>query len=234
MEVAQLNGLPVATRYTHDFVRAQLPRGARDVLEIGCGTGELAAELLKDGLAVVAIDSNGACVAEALRRGVDASQLVWPVDLGRHFDCVLFTRSLHHMDDLDASLAAAQETLRPAGRLVIEDFRAEGVKKRSIEWYAGMTRTLFTSGAFTDDFDLHERIAAAGPDHDHGLHSSSAIAEALRRLARVKEEESAYFFRYLEGRFRQPSAAEELFRYEIALIEAGVIDPLGKRFIASD
>lgn len=229
-----MGDLGIATRYTHDFVRAQIPQGSRDVLEIGCGDGELAAELVKDGLAVTAIDSDEECVAAALSRGVDARHLAWPSDLDRQFDAVLFTRSLHHVSDLNASVTAAQQALRPGGRLMVEDFCAEGASSRSLGWYQGLVRTLWASGAFVDGFDLDERIAAAGPDDDHELHSSDAIEEALHCFSTVERLDAAYFFRYLQGSFRQVRTIEEILRYELTSIELGSIDSFGQRFVASD
>ena len=46
------------TKVTYEFVQQELPVRARRVLEVGCGSGELAARLLQDGLSVVAIDSD--------------------------------------------------------------------------------------------------------------------------------------------------------------------------------
>jgi len=60
------------TRYTYDFAKRFLPSEGRRILEVGCGTGELAARLSKDGYAVVAIDSDRGSIAAAQRLGVDA------------------------------------------------------------------------------------------------------------------------------------------------------------------
>ena len=60
------------TRFTKDFVHRSLPSGARLILEIGCGSGELAASLSSDGLAVVAIDSDYDSIVAARQLGVDA------------------------------------------------------------------------------------------------------------------------------------------------------------------
>ena len=48
------------TRYTYDFIKQFLPGDCCRILEVGCGTGELAARLSQDGYAVVAIDSDPA------------------------------------------------------------------------------------------------------------------------------------------------------------------------------
>src|SRR5262249_28588332 len=65
-------------RYTYDFVKRFLPANGVRILEVGCGTGELASRLLKDGYAVVAIDSDRDSIAVAQRLGVDARIATWP------------------------------------------------------------------------------------------------------------------------------------------------------------
>jgi 2-polyprenyl-3-methyl-5-hydroxy-6-metoxy-1,4-benzoquinol methylase len=66
------------TRYTCDFIERFLPRECRRILEVGCGTGELAARLSKDAYSVVAIDSDRDSVAAAQRLGVNARVATWP------------------------------------------------------------------------------------------------------------------------------------------------------------
>ena len=46
------------TRYTYDFVKRFLPGDRCRILEVGCGSGELAAALSRDGHTVIAIDSD--------------------------------------------------------------------------------------------------------------------------------------------------------------------------------
>jgi 16S rRNA A1518/A1519 N6-dimethyltransferase RsmA/KsgA/DIM1 with predicted DNA glycosylase/AP lyase activity len=53
------------TRYTYDFVKRFLPDDCRRILEIGRGTGELAARLSEDEHGIVAIDSDPESVVAA-------------------------------------------------------------------------------------------------------------------------------------------------------------------------
>jgi SAM-dependent methyltransferase len=99
------------TRYTYDFIKRFLPRECRRILEVGCGTGELAARLSKDAYSVVAIDSDRDSVAAAQRLGVNARVATWPDFDEGHFDAVLFTRSLHHIHPLDESVRHAADSL---------------------------------------------------------------------------------------------------------------------------
>ncbi|WP_051531689.1 class I SAM-dependent methyltransferase [Sphingomonas sp. URHD0057] len=227
-------GAPVATKYTFDFVRRSLPEQARSVLEIGCGAGELAARLAGAGLQVLALDSDSACVAEAKARGVDAVALDWPSAIEQRFDAVLFTRSLHHIHDLDGAIAEAVAVLRPGERVIVEDFRSEGGGPCGRAWFSGLVRLLHSAGAFRPDFDLEHTLGKIETvDHEHPLHSSGAIADALARAGPVEADDSAYYFRYLEADLRSPDAVCRLLEYELEMISADAIEALGKRFVLS-
>lgn len=218
-----------ATRYTHDFVTANLPRGAARVLEVGCGDGALAAWLQADGLEVVAIDSDADAVAAAKAAGVDARRTAWPAPVDGSFDAILFTRSLHHIHQLDEAVAAAAQALRPGGRIIVEDFRAEGGSARSARWFGELAQSLIVQQAVTASLD--QLLAKLEPG-DHDLHASSAIAAALGGHE-VEASDAAYYFRYLEPHLREPRLAQDLLDAVLAAIDAGAIDPLGKRFVAA-
>jgi len=204
------------------------------VLEIGCGSGELAALLIGDGLQVTAIDSDPDCVAKARGVGVDAKQVSWPALLDEKFDAVLFTRSLHHVGDLQASIAAACSALNPGGRIIVEDFRAEGGSERSARWFESLARELHASGKLSPEATVEALLDKAAPSsaHDHDLHPSGEIARELRQFRRVIETDAAYYFRYL-GPHLTDEAAEALLEHELAMIGSGSIDAPGKRFVAS-
>jgi SAM-dependent methyltransferase len=219
-----------ATRYTYDFVTAALPGDARHILEIGCGDGALAALLQADGLDVVAIDSDPQSVDLAKTSGVDARLLEWPCSIGTAFDAVLFTRSLHHIEALGDAVLAAKQALKPGGRLIVEDFRAEGGDDAGYHWFAERSRALIEQGALDATLDeLLEKVEPGG----HDLHSSSAIAAALREVGSVGATDAAYYFRYLEQHLRRPAQADELLAEELSLIAAGSIGPLGNRFVGT-
>ena len=64
----------------------------RSVLDAGCGTGRVAIELARRGVAVVGADSDSAMIATARRRGPELEWLeadVSTLDLGRVFDVVV-------------------------------------------------------------------------------------------------------------------------------------------------
>jgi ubiquinone/menaquinone biosynthesis C-methylase UbiE len=110
-----------ATAYAHDLA-AHLPPG--DVLDIGVGTGIVAAALLAEAPHVgrlVGIDISTDMLAQARERlpgtVVRASALRLPFGAGR-FDAAVAVHVLHLVPDLDATLLEAARVLRPGGVLV--------------------------------------------------------------------------------------------------------------------
>jgi SAM-dependent methyltransferase len=229
--------LSASTRHSFNFVTESLagPKSCR-ILEIGCGAGALAASLMASGHDVVAIDGDPAAIAKARQLGVAGRVATWPsFDDGR-FDAILFTRSLHHVDDLQASVDAAFAALRAGGRLIVEDFRAEGGTERSKSWFASLARLLDAAKLLVDPASHLRHILGRGDDHEdhaHDLHSSAAIRHAIgQRDAAVREEDTAYYFRYFEPVSGPSSLPSRVLQHEFDLIAAGAIDALGYRLVA--
>jgi SAM-dependent methyltransferase len=92
-----------------------------DVLEVGCGPGELAARVGNElGSNVVALDLSERMVDLARQRGVDArvgDAQELPFE-DEHFDCVVAAWMLYHVADLHSALGELHRVLRPEGRLV--------------------------------------------------------------------------------------------------------------------
>lgn len=98
-------------------------RGCRRVLDVGCGTGELALMLARDGRYVTGIDPSAECIARANSnttcanmRFVAASFDDFQTDDA--FDAIAFVASIHHMD-MDAAIAKAKALLAPGGAIAI-------------------------------------------------------------------------------------------------------------------
>lgn len=97
--------------------------GCRHVLDVGCGNGELAFMLARDGHSVIGIDPSEECIAEASARanGEDVRFVCASFEgFGDDgpFDAVTFVASLHHMD-MDKAIARAKELLAPGGVIAI-------------------------------------------------------------------------------------------------------------------
>jgi SAM-dependent methyltransferase len=232
-------------RHTYDFIRRSLPRNCRHILEIGCGTGELAARLSQDGVAIVAIDSDPDSVAAALRLGVDARIATWPDFDDGEFDAVLFTRSLHHIHPLDESLRQAVKSLAADGRVIVEDFAHESTDEKTLRWFNSAIRFLEATRSLTLTDEFLERVLsktatlqAWKENHDPDLHTSAAIAAQLERiLGGVRTENAPYYFRYIANAIspteRRDAILQAFAEQEETLAADGSISALGRRFVAT-
>jgi SAM-dependent methyltransferase len=232
------------TRYTYDFIRRSLPRPCRRILEVGCGTGELAARLSHDGVAIVAIDGDPDAVAAARQLAVDARVATWPDFNDGKFEAVLFTRSLHHIHPLDESVRRAVESLAADGRIIVEDFAYESTDERTLRWFGNVIRFLEATGSLTVTEEFMKKVlsktatlGAWKQNHETELHTAAAIAAQLEKmLSCVKKENAAYYFRYIAGAIASSEKRDAILQafaeQEETLAADGSIVPLGRRFVA--
>ena len=103
------------------------PAGVRSVLDLCCGTGLLAGELVARGYRVVGVDASAAMLARARERlgpEVALSRMTLPeLTLDGSFDAAVCTfDGLNYLtpDDLRLTLTAVAGRLRPAGWLVFD------------------------------------------------------------------------------------------------------------------
>ena len=129
------------TRF-HGFVKEHAPPPAQ-LLEIGCGSGELARVLAADGYDVVAIDP-----------AAPAGDIFRPVALEQFrtedtYDVVVASLSLHHVEDLDAAVDRIAALIAPTGRLVLQEWAKERLVDETAHWY-------------------HQRLLAHAVEHGDG------------------------------------------------------------------
>lgn len=106
------------------LVDAQVPPGAQEVLDVGCGDGFLAARLAERIPRVVALDIDEPVLQRAAARFPEAPVQwthgdVMTVELP-DFDAVVSNAALHHIDDTRAALARLARLLR------VPDLRRSG------------------------------------------------------------------------------------------------------------
>jgi SAM-dependent methyltransferase len=232
------------TQFTREFIKRSLPARVRRILEIGCGSGELAASLIQDGVSLIAIDNDVDSVIAAQGLGVDARIAAWPDFEDGQFDAVLFTRSLHHIRPLDKAVQRAANSMVIGGRLIVEDFAYEATDENTLHWFSQVIdrfegASLLIKG---DDFlsavrSKTETLKAWRENHESDLHTAAAIrAEIKSVFGEVQCEEVPYYFRYL-SRAIVPTAdrnkiLQDLAEEEAGLIARGMILPLGRRVVA--
>jgi SAM-dependent methyltransferase len=231
------------TRYTYDFIQRFLSSECRRLLEVGCGTGELAACLSKGGYSVVAIDSDGDSVAAARRLGVDARIAKWPDFADGQFDAILFTRSLHHIHPLAESVKHAAERLLEGGFIIVEDFAYEAVDEKTLHWLASSLRLFEATGVLSMDQCLNKLLSATRSlkawreNYEPELHKAAEIDVQLEKVfGPVLRESASYYFRYVAnviGATEKRDAILQAFaEQEKTLAADGSIVSLGRRFVA--
>lgn len=223
----------VGARQTADFV-ADSTRPCM-LLDAGCGEGELAGLLMASGFQVIAVDTDPEAVAIARSRGVDAvcSDFL-------EFDClpveaVLFSRSLHHIEDPRAAVLHARDLLVPEGRLLVEDFDADSVDLPAAAWlYDVMAFAAELCGKSCDPID--DPLAAWRADHprEH-IHPVQVLDDAIRSVFGDAERLSApYLYRYVADLVGNDSGGEKLagavLRWESRLIVRGSLPAVGQRW----
>lgn len=106
-----------------DWVGELNARSLSRVLELGCGTGQMAVHMARAGFAVTAIDLSPANVAAARERGVAATVADFadlPFDDGSYDAAFAFNSMLHvPSDDVVAVLTEIRRVLRRGGLLLV-------------------------------------------------------------------------------------------------------------------
>ncbi|HWG19052.1 MAG TPA: methyltransferase domain-containing protein [Terracidiphilus sp.] len=92
------------------------------ILDLGCGDGQLTAQLAATGAVVAGVDASAAMVEAARARGIDAEhapaeRLPFPAG---SFDAVFSNAVLHWVHHQDSMMAEVRRVLRRGGRFVAE------------------------------------------------------------------------------------------------------------------
>jgi 2-polyprenyl-3-methyl-5-hydroxy-6-metoxy-1,4-benzoquinol methylase len=108
---------------TSEELLEMLPKSAKSVLSIGCGSGDTEVELKKRGIEGTAIPLDSIIGAAAERLGINVVYGTLDecfANLGsRQFDCVLMTNLLHLLPNPKAVLERSSQCVRKGGTLLI-------------------------------------------------------------------------------------------------------------------
>src|SRR5581483_6451795 len=99
------------------------PRAGERILDAGCGTGQLTAEIAKAGAQVLGIDNSAAMIEQARTNFPElsfAQSDVRSIELLEEFDGVFSNAVLHWVKEADEAAEALSRALKPGGRLVVE------------------------------------------------------------------------------------------------------------------
>ncbi len=189
----------VAVPHTLTHLKPLLPAPPARVLEAGCGRGALAAALSELGYEVTGVDRNAGMAAAARDRGVHVIQAD-VLEVSGEYDVVLFTRALHHADDLDAVLAHAATLLAPGGQIVVEEFAWERVDHPAAHFLYDNRALLVATGLLEAELPSGDLRDAWVAGHDV-LHRGSAMLDALSRAGSdLTTVDMAMLWRLVDGR----------------------------------
>jgi trans-aconitate methyltransferase len=106
-----------------DLLELLAPKAGEEVLDVGCGTGHLTAQVAAAGASVIGIDSSAEMIEQARRSypGVrfelqDARLLAFD----RRFDAVFSNAALHWIREADAVVEGVSRALKVGGRFIAE------------------------------------------------------------------------------------------------------------------
>jgi len=108
------------------------------VLDVGAGTGDQVAELIRLGYDAIGLEPNPQAVAIARDRGRPIRQgtAEAPPFEDSSFDTVILSQVVEHLVDPIAALASLRRLVRPGGRLIVLTPNVHGVPRRLFgsEW----------------------------------------------------------------------------------------------------
>ena len=240
----QEHPIDVPTAATVDFVASLVPTGG-SILEIGCGSGDVAAALTNREYRVIGIESDESAVLRARSLGVQVMAGSWPDVITEKVNAVFFSRSLHHISPLSKAISKIRNVLLPQGLVLVEDFAFDEVSPDTISWFlkrvtSRIGRSLISHSAnsfVTKLLNTDDPVTAWHQDHDHDLHTFDEMTREIGEYFVIRETKRVpYLYRYLldvlPDTHEATAFVAETYREESRLGEIGDIVFIGRRILA--
>jgi SAM-dependent methyltransferase len=220
---------------------AWLPTPPRRLLDVGCGTGQLAAALAGRGYEVRAIDIDPEAVADARANGVQAHH-VNVIDYDdAPFDVVVCSLSLHHVDGLDNAVERIHQLLVPGGVLVVDEFAWEQADHHAAAWFFDMAAVLESAGLLPPRDLLKPAVDPLARwitrhREEEPMNTGESIVTEIERRFEVREiRRVPYLHRYLGGWLTGTNATavcERLAELEQLRVMDRMVPPVGVQLLA--
>ena len=225
---------------TADFVATQLKTGA-SILDVGSGTGCVAKPLLNKGFNVLAIDGNVNAVAEASENGVETKLIDFlEFSHSEQFDCLLFSRSLHHIHPPQKAIEKSLELLKDGGKIILDDFAIERIETREALFYYGVKSLVLADleagesrGPKLENGQIPQDLLADLRSHheQHGVLRSTEFMPLLKeKFVTLLELDLPYLYRYFQEDISEKQS-ERLYEWERRLCTANQLNQVGIRFV---
>lgn len=110
-------------QFGRDLLTMLRPKAGERILDVGCGTGQLAADIANSGAEVIGLDQSVEMIATAR---ANFPQLRFEVadiaatNYDNQFDAAFSNAALHWVCDQEGAITAIARALKPGGRLVFE------------------------------------------------------------------------------------------------------------------
>jgi len=207
------------------FIADHCKLNSASILDVGCGNGQLSLELTNRGADVSAIEINPELAKKARLKGKGIA--VFNLDFLKFktcekYDVIIFSRSLHHIYQLETAVEKASSLMGKNGLLILEEFDFTHVNEPTLKWYYE-----FMDEKPNDVVSTWEQEHVCTPPLNTGLQMYLALR---RKFKIVHFERCPYLFRSLSSSNIHP---EQILAIETELINKGEILPVGMRVVAS-
>ena len=158
----------------------------KEILDFGGGTGLLALPLAKQAKSVTLVDISEKMLEQARLKAeqqdikniqfLEQNLLANPLE--QQFDLIVVSRVLHHMPDLDATLAMFHHHLRENGQVLIADFVKTDTNHHGFD-LAELEKQLIEHGFSS----VHSQILYSAEDLFQGNYAELFLTVAQKSLA---------------------------------------------------
>lgn len=160
------------SKYGKGLVEVLNPKAGEHILDLGCGTGDLAHQLLLMGCEVTGIDSSKQMIEEAKKKYTGIKFVCADAcyfEMNEKYDAVFSNAVLHWIKEQDAVLENIFFHLKPGGRFIAELGAKGNVEKIRMELKKVLKKHGFTKQAAISNWYFPSVAEYANKLEEHGF-----------------------------------------------------------------